>query len=471
MGFLFQAILAAILVSLFIVDRPTKLALAIVVLVCLENVQLPFVGFNGVFLFMVCFFLSETPHIVSNLKHIKGSQFAWMVGLLLIATVIAYYHSPHYSGNLMKFINLVTKEWLAKYLIFCYGFLCIREEKDLNKMLHWMVPAVIILFLFGFMNLVTKSATFLDIIGKDMVSIKGTVDSKMYYTDFGRFRVQAMFLFPFDYGFVCVMTFALGVWGYLRGILERNSFIIVAVASLFGIYACGCRTVVFVFLAGGTVFMMSYLKVKRTFVYAVGLLIVIILVYTISPAMQDFLDKTLSVFDPNSSKVEGSSMVMRSQQYAAALWHIKKDLLFGKGIDFFLIDMRWGEGGMEKLVDKDLMGLEGILMNLLLERGFVGVFFYLFVMIGIARYFTKKLKEDKLSAALGLSILVSYLTYANLTGELLSYYSAFFLIGCFAGLIYIQKHGDNYDEGHSDEDDIPESNTAELKLVSTTQRS
>ena len=95
MGFLFQAILAAILVSLFIVDRPTKLALAIVVLVCLENVQLPFVGFNGVFLFMVCFFLSETPHIVSNLKHIKGSQFARMVGLLLIATVIAYSHSPH----------------------------------------------------------------------------------------------------------------------------------------------------------------------------------------------------------------------------------------------------------------------------------------------------------------------------------------------------------------------------------------
>ena len=469
MGVLFQLILAAMIVSLFVVSRPTKLALVVIVLVCLQEVQIAKIPLHGVTLFMGCLFLSELPNVVDNFHYLRRSRLMWIILLVMLSTAIAYFHSPHYVDNPKQTLLLVFKEWICKYFIFCYGFLCIVREKDFKRMTNALLVAVVILFLFGLINYITKSATFLDIIGKDVVSTKDTVDGAMYDPNSGRYRVQAMFVFPFDYGFVCVMTLALGIWGYLKGCIKQIPFFILVIMSLFGVYACGCRTVVFVLLIGGLVFMISYLKIQRTIVYAIGVLMIIVLFYIISPAMQDFLDKTLSVFDPNSSKVEGSSMVMRGRQYAAALWHIKKDLLFGKGIDFFLIDMRWGEGGMEKLVDKDLLGLEGVLMNLLLERGFVGVFFYLAFMISIGYYFIKNMKVDRETASIGLGVLIAYLTYANLTGELLSYYSSFFLMGCFMGFIFISKQNDF--ANHDDED--AETEECEppvfLKLVPTFQ--
>ena len=44
--------------------------------------------------------------------------------------------------------------------------------------------------------------------------------------------------------------------------------------------------------------------------------------------------------------------------------------------NFFSIDLGFGEEGIKTLIDKDLLGLESVLMNLLLERGIVGVLFW-----------------------------------------------------------------------------------------------
>ena len=67
---------------------------------------------------------------------------------------------------------------------------------------------------------------------------------------------------------------------------------------------------------------------------------------------------------------------MRIVQFTAVLYHIKDHLLFGRGKDFFSIDLGFGEEGIKTLIDKDLLGLESVLMNLLLERGIVGVLFW-----------------------------------------------------------------------------------------------
>ena len=75
--------------------------------------------------------------------------------------------------------------------------------------------------------------------------------------------------------------------------------------------------------------------------------------------------------------MSGSSIEMRVLQYTAVMNHVRDHFLLGRGLDYFFIDMGWSEG-KQYLVDQDLFGLEGVLMNYLLERGFLGICFYLF---------------------------------------------------------------------------------------------
>ena len=88
MGVLFQLILAAMIVSLFVVSRPTKLALVVIVLVCLQEVQIAKIPLHGVTLFMGCLFLSELPNVVDNFHYLRRSRLMWII--LLDYTILIY---------------------------------------------------------------------------------------------------------------------------------------------------------------------------------------------------------------------------------------------------------------------------------------------------------------------------------------------------------------------------------------------
>lgn len=120
---------------------------------------------------------------------------------------------------------------------------------------------------------------------------------------------------------------------------------------------------------------------------------------------------------------------MRVVQFTAVLYHTKDHLLFGRGKDFFSIDLGFGEEGTKTLIDKDLLGLESVLMNLLLERGIVGVLFWC-IFYGTLLFWTIKLRKyDKYTYSLCLSLLIVYLAFSNMTGELNSVFPTLLLIG------------------------------------------
>ena len=91
----------------------------------------------------------------------------------------------------------------------------------------------------------------------------------------------------------------------------------------------------------------------------------------------------------------------------------------------------------EYLVDQDLFGLEGVLMNYLLERGFLGICFYLFFYVYVLCFFYKHKSVDKNISALGVSILVTYLAFANMTGELNSVFPTLLITGICLKVLYM----------------------------------
>lgn len=162
-------------------------------------------------------------------------------------------------------------------------------------------------------------------------------------------------------------------------------------------------------------------------------LIVIFLSLPFIPNIDKYTSLFVKAFDTSTiaygNEVGGSSIGMRIVQFTAVLYHIKDHLLFGRGKDFFSIDLGFGEEGIKTLIDKDLLGLESVLMNLLLERGIVGVLFWC-VFYGTLLFWAFKLRRyDKYAYSLYFSLLIVYLTFSNMTGELNSVFPTLLLIG------------------------------------------
>ena len=113
-------------------------------------------------------------------------------------------------------------------------------------------------------------------------------------------------------------------------------------------------------------------------------------------------------------------------------------MLFGRGLGFFKEDLGYKEG-RAGMVDRDLHGLEGVLLSRLLERGIVGAIFY-FLFFGIVLYLAYEYRgQDRKTTSFAISILTAYFLFANMTGELASFPPTFLFAGISIGIMYHRK--------------------------------
>ena len=431
-----QLFLLCLCFLMFKVKRETKLAILLLAAICLDCVGIPFIPFGGAkFILCNCFILSELSHIKTHLKSIKHTIIKSVLLSMMVATLISAINSPHYD-NLMQYARLIILELTAKYFVICYAFLSIKEEKELQQIFRLSFYGLLILTGFGILNYITKHAIFIDEMFKGMIltDVMEEAGSKFTYSE--RFRVQAMFSNPFNYGYICIILLLFFWYGYSKSLVKKKIFYTSIFCCMFGIITCGCRTNILCTIIGILIYILIGFNSKKTFKYIlIGALSGTILISCI-PALQEKISETLTVFDKDSSQVSGSSIDMRVVQYSAVLSHIKDHEWFGRGIDYFLIDMRWREG-KQYLVDEDLYGLEGVIMNHLLERGIIGVAFYAIFYISLLIFIYKHRKSNKEIAALCISTLSVYLAFANMTGELNSVFPTLLIIGCGIKLIYI----------------------------------
>lgn len=438
MQIVFQLLLFILCCYMFKAAKEIKLAILILASICFDSVIIPYIPFGRAkYILSICFFLSELPYIVKNYNTIKHTILKPVILTSIIATIILAINSPHYN-NLIQYIRISILELFAKYFVICYAFLAINEEKKLKKIFSISYYGLLLLTFFAILNYVTKHGIFIDEMLKGRVLTDIMEDAGSKFTFKERFRVQAMFFNPFDYGYICIILLLFFLYGYSKSLVSKKCLYISISCCIMGIITCGCRTNMLCAMIGIIMYVLFAFNLKKKIKYMfIGLIGSIILVSSI-PALQDKISETMTVFDKNSSNVGGSSIEMRIIQYTAVLYHIKDHELFGRGLDYFNIDLGWGEG-KKYLTDKDLWGLEGVVMSYLLERGVVGVLFHFFFYISLLIFIYKNRKIDKSTVALGIATLTSYLAFSNMTGELSSVFPTLLIAGCCIKLLYLKK--------------------------------
>lgn len=417
---------------MFKVKLEYKIAIFFFSIICLDAAIIRFIPFGGAKFFLsMCFIGSELPRIKRRIKLLKVMKVLPLVLMMILATIVLAINSPHYQ-SVIQFLRLVIVELIAKYFVICYAFIVISCSRQFKPSFRAAYVALLILTAFGIINLVTKYAIWIDI---NYQGIEGGTlgDLGRKFVEADRFRVQAMFQNPFNYGYICILMSLFFLYGRLNKIVLKKQFYIAQFCCLFGIVQCGCRTVILCYIAGLLLFVYSAFSLKKWLGKALIVIIALVLSLPFIPNIDKYTGFFAKAFDTSTvaygNEVGGSSIGMRVVQFSAVLYHTKDHLLFGRGKDFFNIDLGFGEEGTKTLIDKDLLGLESVLMNLLLERGIVGVLFWC-MFYGTLLFWTIKLKKfDKYTYSLCLSLLIVYLAFSNMTGELNSVFPTLLLIG------------------------------------------
>lgn len=418
-------------ILMFFLKREYKVALMLVGTILFTLVNVPVIPLHSAkMLLPMSFLLSELGNLKALIHSAEKSVVWKLAGLALLSSILTIVTSPNLH-NIDAVRIFIQSELFFKYFALLYAFWSYSSDNSIRPTLQLTFYAMIVLTLFAVLNYITKSADFVSIMtaGMENTGLGGSEgdDAGQFFADQDRFRVQAMFLNPFDYGYICVLMLLLHLYGYINKFESRSYFYIVALCCVFGIVFCGCRTNVFCCLIGISIFLLFAFRLKKSFRLSIGALLMFCVSYFFIPPFQDVIDNMLTVFD-KSSNVSGSSLEMRSVQYAAVLYHIRDNIFFGCGYHYFQIDLGWGLG-RQYLLDSRLQGLEGVTMSYLLERGFIGLMLYFLFYIMALASFLRNRKFASKATAFGISVLCVYVTFANMTGNLLSVYPTLLLLG------------------------------------------
>ena len=373
----------------------------------------------------VFFFLSLLLCWKSFYRSFNKTILWWLMLLMLIATTLLWLHSPNFQGP-SGALRLFKTELIEKYLVICYAFFIFKNRNCLHKILTVSFYCLIVLTFFGLINLLLGHSIFVDwaLEGAELNEV--TQDAGGKYELAERFRVMAMHPNPFSYGYICVVMLLLFLYGKDRGSVNKLEFYTSLFCCLFGIVACGCRTIVVIAFGGFMVYYTLTRGVRKSVLFYVAGVLLIVLILSVSPSAAEKFNFFLTIFDDRSNVSGSSDLNMRSRQLAAVLLYIQNDPLYGLGKDYFYLDMDWASGNSR---DAELHGMEGVYLNLLLERGFIGLFFYVLFWIVLTIKFFISRKKDYQAVAFALSVIAAYLVFAIMTGELNSTFTTLLLCG------------------------------------------
>ena len=434
----FSAVLLCCLL-MFTLRKEYKVGLLFLGTMIFTPVYIPFLPISSAnSILIISFLLSEYRNLSFYIRKLKSTLLWKLMGIVVLLSLITIINSPHLRSA-VDLRSFILNELIFKYFAICYSFMICRKTLDISKFVKISLIGILVLTLFGVYNYINTSSYVLSILMEGMTGgiVAEGEDIGEKFVDLDRYRVQALFANPFDYGYICVLTFLFHLYAFTCKKETKKVFVLVTLCCLFGIILCGCRTILFVFVISFFVYCLMVFKIKRF----IGVLMIGVVITFLSipyvPALEEKVNYMFSVFDKNS-EVNGSSLEMRSIQYAAVLSHISNSPVLGCGYHYFVLDLGWGEG-KQYLKDERLHGLEGVHLSYILERGFLGFALYLLFYTLILTYFWKLRRINKYVSGLGISILVAYISFSFMTGELKSVYPTLLLIGLAIGIMGTKK--------------------------------
>lgn len=375
-------------------------------------------------------FIQHHKKIIKSLNWLNSQPYFKLIYIIVLADIILIVTSPHLRSA-WAIGSFFIAEILLKYFVIILPLCFIRNFGDIRKLVKPVFYSMVVLSILAALQYTTREL-FID----TLLDIQFPGNSLQSDT---RPRATSLFISSFDFGYVNLLLMLFLFYARNRRWLRKTKFHISIFLGCTNTLLCGSRTVLFCIIIAVIVYVLIRHNFAKNTCYALAAIMILIVGYAYIPAVQSKVDLLLSSFDMNS-KVEGSSMSMRINQYTATLYHIKDNILFGRGYRYFLIDMSWGEDGYASLADSDLKGLEGVLMNYMLERGFFGAGIYI-IFYSILLYYTYKYRVQSLFAsASATATVVACVCYGNMTGELGSTMPTFFMLGIYFKAAYLNSH-------------------------------
>ena len=415
---------------MFYVKREWKAAMLIMGAMTLTLVNIPVIPLHKAnLLLQVAFLLSEWRDLPRHFKRLRSTPYLWIPLLIVsFSALLAALTSPYTSIK-----ETIEYELLFKYFAIAYAFWAVKNEKSLKPILQVSLYCLIVLTFFGLLNYIDKNAIFVNALTEGETTRYGDVALGDVYTESDRFRVQSMFQYAFDYGYICAAILLLHLHGWNRHLESKTAFIIAIVCCLFGILTCGCRIVWVSAVLSIACYSMWVFKLNRNVMYGIIAVILLIIAYNTVPAVEEKVNQLTDVF-VEESETGGSSIQMRMSQYMTVAIHIEGHEWLGQG-----------KGYWEHIYTEDresvsgLLGVESVILQLLLERGIVGLVLWAAFYTVIFLYFWRNRIRRKKLTGLGVSLLTLFLIFSIGTGELGSVYPTMLLLGMTMKMIESSK--------------------------------
>ena len=425
-AFFFKALLIFCCLCMLVLKREYKPAVFIFGYTVLSAVSLPVPMGNTVYFLPIFYIITEGIQLKLMIQSFKIKELVLALLVFAFSFFYNYINSPHYWGSVSQFVTLLFRECITTYFILIVGFFSVRSIDTFRPFLKVAFISLAIITFFGIVNYVTRESSMLDWILGSSAQDEMSVGGK--FTEAYRFRTQSLFIQPFDYGYICLVILLSHVYGFTRNLVSKKRLLAVFLMAMFGVLTCACRTVVACFIFGSVAFMALYLKGSRAPIIVGGIIIVCMLLYDFSPFFHSRVDFFMSIFSQSDSEFGGSSLYLRTEQLASVLHYLDGHYWLGRGYDYFWIDLQFSKG-LENSLAPDLYGLEGVHLVYLLERGILGYALYLLFFILLLSFILRHRKSNREEAASAFALLVMYLSFAHMTGELNSLPPTFLLLG------------------------------------------
>ena len=415
---------------MFCVKREWKAAMLVMGAMTLTLVDIPGIPLRKAnLLLQVAFLLSEWRDLPRHFKRLQSTPYLWIPLLIVsFSALLAALTSPYTSIK-----ETIEYELLFKYFAIAYAFWAVKNEKSLKPILQVSLYCLIVLTFFGLLNYIDKNAIFVNALTEGQTTRYGDVALGDIYTESDRFRVQSMFQYGFDYGYICAAILLLHLHGWYRHLESKTEFIIAIACCTFGILTCGCRTVWVCAIFSLICYSMWVFQLNRNVIYGMMAVMLLILSYNTVPAIEEKVNQMTDIFVENS-ETSGSSIQLRMSQYMYVAIHAEGHEWLGLGKGYWeYMHTKDPES------TRDLYGVESIILQTLLERGIVGLLLWAAFYTVIFLYFWRNRIRRKKLTGLGVSILTLYLVFSIGTGELGSAYPTMLLLGSTMKMIESKK--------------------------------
>jgi len=406
---------------MFFVKRERKAAMLVMGAMTLTLVDIPDIPLHKAnLLLQVAFLLSEWRYLPLFFKRLRHTPYL-RTALLTVtfSALFAAWTSPYTSIK-----ETIEYELLLKYFAIGYAFWAVKDEKSLKPVLRISLYCLIVLTFFGVLNYMTKSSMFVNALTEGKTNaINEDVALGDVFTESDRFRVQSMFMYSFDYGFICAAILLLHLHGWYQRLESKRAFMIAIACCSFGVLTCGCRTVWMSAALSIACYYLWTFQLIRNVMYGIVAMMVMILSYNTVPAVEEKVNQVTDIFVENS-ETGGSSIQLRMSQYMYVAIQAEGHEWLGLG-----------KGYWEYMHTKDpesirgLYGVESIILQTLLERGIVGLALWAAFYYIIFLYFWRNRKRRRKLTGLGVGILSLYIAFSIGTGELGAVYPTMLLLG------------------------------------------